>query len=128
MIQLLLISMGGAIGAVSRYSIGVLTSKIFGRTDVVTGTLFSNLIGCFFAGFILAWMGNNANLSQEFILFLTVGILGSVTTFSTFALESYQLLEKGEIIKMICYLFFQVVIAFLLTVSGYSLYQFIGGV
>lgn len=127
MIQLFLISIGGAIGAVLRYSIGMLTLKLFGNTDVLTGTLFSNLIGCFFAGFLLGWMGGNANLSQEIILFLSVGILGSVTTFSTFALETYQLFEKGNIIKMVSYLFFQVVIAFLLTASGYALYQFAGG-
>lgn len=53
MIQLLLISMGGAIGAVSRYSIGVLTSKIFRRTEVLTGTLFSYSSGnCFTLGWI----------------------------------------------------------------------------
>lgn len=115
-------------GAVLRYSIGKLTSKIFGDTDVFTGTLFSNVIGCFFAGFILAWMGVNTHISEEVILFVTVGILGSITTFSTFALESYQLLENGKITKLIFYLFIQVVIAFLLTAAGYALYQYAGGV
>ena len=127
MINVLIISLGGAIGAVSRYSIGIITSKLFGESDVLTGTLFSNLIGCFIVGFLLAWMGDNTNFSQEIILLLTVGILGSFTTFSTFALETYQLFEKGKIIKMVSYLFFQVVIAFLLTALGYALYQFAGG-
>lgn len=127
MINVLIISLGGAIGAVSRYSIGIITSKFFAETDILTGTLFSNLIGCFIVGFLLAWMGDNSNFSQEITLFLTVGILGSFTTFSTFALETYQLFEKGKIIKMVSYLFIQVVIAFLLTASGYALYQFAGG-
>ncbi len=128
MIQILLVSLGGAIGAVLRYSIGKLTSKILGETDVLTGTIFSNVIGCFFAGFFLAWMGDNPNISEEVILFLTVGILGSITTFSTFALESYQLLDKGKFTKLISYLFIQIVIAFLLTAAGCALYQLAGGV
>lgn len=126
MIQLLLVSIGGALGAVLRYTIGKLTSKIVGGKDFFTGTFFSNMIGCFFAGFMLAWMGDSSNISQGSILFLSVGILGSVTTFSTFALETSQLLDKGNIIKMISYLFIQVVTAFLLTATGYTLYQFVG--
>lgn len=128
MMQLLLVSIGGAIGAILRYSIGKITSKIVGNKNVFTGTLFSNVIGCFFAGFILAWLGANSNISEEIILFLTVGILGSITTFSTFALETYQLLENGNITQMLSYLFIHLVIAFLTTVSGYSLYQFTVGV
>lgn len=128
MIQILLVSMGGAIGAVLRYSIGRISSKIWKNRDVLTGTLLSNVIGCFFAGFILAWVGHKSNIPEEVILFLTVGILGSLTTFSTFALETYQLLSRGNIKKIISYLFIQVVIAFLFTISGYALYQFAGGV
>tara|TARA_R100001143_G_scaffold63597_2_gene73298 strand:+ start:17212 stop:17598 length:387 start_codon:yes stop_codon:yes gene_type:complete len=128
MTQILLISLGGAIGAILRYSIGKFTSTILGDTDVFTGTLFSNVIGCFFAGIILAWMGDNSGISEEVILFVTIGILGSITTFSTFALESYQLLDNGKFTKLISYLFIQVVIAFLLTAAGYALYQFTGGV
>lgn len=128
MIQILIISLGGAVGAVLRYSIGKLTSKILGDTVVFTGTLFSNMIGCFFAGFILAWGGDHSNISEEVILFLTIGILGSITTFSTFALESFQLLDNGNVTKLISYLLFQVVIAFLLTAAGYALYQYTGGV
>jgi len=127
MIQILLISIGGAVGAVIRFSIGKLASKLMGKSDIFTGTLFSNLMGCFFAGIILAWVGDNATISQETILFLTVGILGSITTFSTFALESFQLLESGNFIKTISYLFLQVVIAFLMTAGGYSLFQYVLG-
>lgn len=128
MTQIFLVSFGGAIGAVLRYSIGKLTSKVLGNTNVLTGTLFSNGIGCFFAGFILAFMADNINISEEITLFLSVGILGSITTFSTFALESYQLLHNGKITKLISYLFIHIVIAFLLTAGGYALYQIAGGV
>ena len=128
MIHILIISLGGAIGAVMRYSIGKITFKVLGNPDVITGTLFSNVIGCFFAGIILGWMGDHSNISEEVILFLTVGILGSITTFSTFALESYQLFDDGKFTKLISYLFIQIVIAFLLTAAGYALYQFTGGV
>jgi CrcB protein len=127
MIQILLISIGGAIGAVIRFSIGKFTSTLTGKSDIFTGTLFSNLMGCFFAGIMLAWVGDNATISQEAILFLSVGILGSITTFSTFALESFQLIESGNFIKTISYLFLQIVISFLMTAGGYSLFQYVLG-
>jgi len=50
-----------------------------------------------------------------------------LTTFSTFALESYQLLDRGDSTKLMLYLFLQVVIAFLLTAGGFALYQIILG-
>lgn len=127
MIQVLLIAIGGAIGAALRYAVGRVASKTTGSSAALTGTLFSNLIGCFFVGIVLAWTVNNTTLSQEVILFLTVGILGSLTTFSTFALESYQLLDRGDSTKLMLYLFLQVVIAFLLTAGGFALYQIILG-
>lgn len=127
MLHVLLIASGGAIGAALRYSIGRFTSKITDNSGVLTGTLFSNLIGCFIAGIVLAWVVDTTTLSQEVILFLTVGILGSMTTFSTFALESYHLLDQGNITKILFYLFLQIVIAFLLTAGGFTLYQIMFG-
>lgn len=118
---ILIVGIGGAIGATLRYLIGLMVTGLIGRTEVLTGTVISNLTGCFLAGLTLATIQTYTALSDELILFLTVGILGSLTTFSTFALELLQLIKKKKISDLLFYLLLQIVIAFLMVISGYEL-------
>ncbi|TVQ02818.1 MAG: fluoride efflux transporter CrcB [Balneolaceae bacterium] len=127
MTELLAVAIGGAIGAVLRYLSGIILIRIMSRSDVINGTVFSNLLGCFLAGMALAWIANTAILSPEITLFLTVGILGSLTTFSTFALETYQLIGKETKPQLAAYLSLQLIAAFLLTAAGYWLIHTFGG-
>ncbi len=92
---LIMIALGGAIGSLLRYFIVELTLKLTG-TVFPWGTIAVNLIGCFIIGIvwgIVDKFGINPNLK----MFIFIGLLGSFTTFSTFALENFYFLKNGEI-------------------------------
>jgi len=92
--KLILIALGGAIGAVSRYTVGAIDYRFsFGVFPV--GTLVVNLAGSAVIG--LLWgLCEATTVSSNVRVFLFVGILGGFTTFSTFALENFNLLRDGE--------------------------------
>jgi len=124
--QILIIALGGSIGASFRFLTGFLAVKLFGKSEVMTGTVLANIIGCLLAGILLGLVSAELLLTQSEILFLTIGLLGSYTTFSTFALEAYQI-GKQSVLKLFVYLFLQLVVAFLATISGYGFIQLISG-
>ncbi|OKY74239.1 MAG: camphor resistance protein CrcB [Desulfobulbaceae bacterium DB1] len=88
MTKILLVMIGGSLGALSRYAMGLLAVKLFG-TGFPWGTLIVNLSGCFLVGlaFSLAERGVDFMNPQARLFFMT-GYLGALTTFSTFALET----------------------------------------
>ena len=95
MTGLVYIAIGGAAGALLRYSVSGVTYKYFDGF-LPWGTLAVNMIGCFAIGFlwqIFEVIGSSPN-SRAFIF---IGILGSFTTFSTFGLESFNLLREGQV-------------------------------
>jgi fluoride exporter len=126
MLHLTAVALGGAIGAVLRYLTSLAAIKFFKKTSVFTGTLIANAAGCFLAGILLAIFSQADGISESLILFLTVGVLGSYTTFSTFALESSKL-HNGPFYKLALYLFWQMAGVFLALVGGYELTSLIIG-
>jgi CrcB protein len=87
MIKLLLIMLGGSLGALCRYGIAVLAARWIG-IGFPWGTLLANLTGCFLIGAAFALADRNDLLNPMGRLFFMTGFLGSLTTFSTFALET----------------------------------------
>jgi CrcB protein len=94
MLQIIFVAAGGATGAVTRYLITLLVSRLTHHSQVYTGTVIANAAGCFLAGLLLGYLSNQTAASEAFMLFFSVGFLGSLTTFSTFALEYQHLLNK----------------------------------
>lgn len=95
MLNVLVVGLGGFIGASLRY----LTGVAFMRFLTVQGhfaTLFVNVIGGFLIGLILEAANGMWQLSPQMRLFLTTGILGGLTTFSTFSYETIKLLDNGS--------------------------------
>ncbi len=94
MTKLLFIAGGGALGAVLRYAVSGVTYR-FMPHDFPWGTLCVNLVGCFLIG--LLWeISNNLLIGQNLKNFVFIGGLGAFTTFSTFGLETLNLLRAGE--------------------------------
>ncbi|MDD2604311.1 MAG: fluoride efflux transporter CrcB [Desulfobacterales bacterium] len=85
--KVLLVMIGGGLGAVSRYGIGLLAARLWG-SHFPWGTLAVNLLGCFFIGLLFALVDRARFLTPHLRLLLVTGYLGALTTFSTFALET----------------------------------------
>lgn len=88
----LFVASGGALGAVLRYSL----SLIIVKTDFPVMTFLANFLGCFFIGLISGFAQKNKTVSPNLILFLKTGFCGGFTTFSTFSLESWTLIEAKK--------------------------------
>lgn len=93
---ILAIGSGGFIGAVLRaYFNGLISHRL--PHDLPFGTLGVNLIGSFLMGILIAYFMYTTLFSLPAKSFLSTGILGALTTYSTFAIESFLLLEGGHI-------------------------------
>lgn len=90
------IGVGGMFGAVGRYSISLLLSN-----TLPYATLFANLLGCFLLTFLLNQESIKSKLSPEVWLALTIGMIGSFTTFSTFMIEVVHLWQIGVFFSLI---------------------------
>ncbi|MGB3866524.1 MAG: fluoride efflux transporter CrcB [Xanthobacteraceae bacterium] len=89
------VALGGAVGSVARYLAGIGAGRIFG-TDFPWGTLLINIAGSFLIGVFVESFALRWDLPQAARVFLTVGVCGGFTTFSTFSLESFLLIERGQ--------------------------------
>ena len=94
---LIAVASGGAIGATLRLLINTTVNKHFVHS-LPLGTLTVNLLGSFIIGMLFAYFHLNTSLSPHLKTFMVTGILGALTTYSTFALESFFLLESGDYI------------------------------
>ena len=92
-IELLLIGLGGALGAITRFGIGELSRKYFAGSFPLH-TLIANLVGCFFIGVIMG--SGHAKKSDPIRLGICVGFLGALTTFSTFGAETINHFNEGD--------------------------------
>ena len=94
MIQILSVGAGGFIGAVLRFFMGKLPLKEM--TIFPVNTLLINLIGAFAIGLVAAAGSRYGAENSNLVLFLKVGLCGGFTTFSTFALENFTLINENR--------------------------------
>lgn len=89
----LAVALGGAIGAMGRYAISLIPAK----TAFPILTLITNFLGAVLIGFIVGLVSKRDDLSPSVVLFWKTGVCGGFTTFSTFSLEAFSLIENHQI-------------------------------
>ncbi|MDH3949265.1 MAG: fluoride efflux transporter CrcB [Gammaproteobacteria bacterium] len=115
--QLIMIAAGGAAGSLMRFLLSSGVHRVVGR-DFPYGTLSVNVIGSLLMGILYIVLIERASLGAEWRALLLVGFLGAFTTFSTFSIETLNLLENGELIKAGTNVFLSVFLCLLAAWSG----------
>ncbi|MEM9858514.1 MAG: fluoride efflux transporter CrcB [Bacteroidota bacterium] len=115
--HVLLVGIGGFIGSVLRYlSYLWIDKRIEGAFPM--STFFVNILGSLILGLIVG-LFTRSNVSPELRLFLGVGICGSFTTFSTFAMENVNLLEQKDFVTIVSYASGSLILGTLMALVGY---------
>lgn len=117
--KLVAIGLGAAGGAWLRWGLGL----IFNATlkNIPLGTFLANLVGGFLIGVAVEFFSHNTQLSPEWKLLIITGFLGGLTTFSTFSVESVQLIQSGRVGWAAILIGIHVFGSILMTVLGLSL-------
>lgn len=108
MLNCIIVGIGGFIGTVCRYLIGLLPIKTDNGFPIKT--LIINVVGAFAIGLIAAIATKNKSFNPQLALMLRVGVCGGFTTFSTFAYEAADLMKNGGTAVAFCYILISVVL------------------
>lgn len=116
--NILIVGAGSFIGGALRYVFSLLLKYTGGFP---WATFIVNLLGCLIIGLLWGLFTRFTNVSQQLILFLSVGFCGGFTTFSTFSKESFQLIQSGNWLYFSLYVAGSIVLGILLVASGYQI-------
>lgn len=118
----LLVALFGAAGSVLRYSLYLITPRFF-YLNFPISTVLVNLLGSFFIGACIS-LFDKSIITENIRIFIAIGLLGGFTTFSTFSMDLFNLLNKSLYIEMISYLVLSVFGGVLLFFAGYKIVSF----
>ena len=117
LIKIIMILAGGGLGAVARYTLGSQIDKNLNLSFPV-GIFFVNLLGCFLIGLIVSIFENKLIFSENLKIFLIIGFLGSLTTFSTFAFDNYNFMTQKNILLLFANIFLTNTFGLLMVLIG----------
>lgn len=120
MLNILLVAVGGAIGSVARYLVGLGATRLAGP-NFPFGTLTVNIAGAFAIGLLVEMIARRFDASAEMRVFIVTGILGGFTTWSSFTLDTMVLFERGEIGLSALYLLASLLVSFVAVFAGLAL-------
>ena len=125
MYHLVLVAIGGAIGASLRHLVNVAALRLVGP-NFPWGTMAINVAGSFAMGVFIELLARRFNASNELRLFVATGILGGFTTFSAFSLDFAVLWERGAAVPALAYALASVVGSLLALFAGLWLVRSLG--
>lgn len=117
--KIIYIGLGGFFGSIMRYVIAKYFNNIIGGFPL--GTLAVNVLGSFLLGLLLYSVSFGKNISTETRDFIAIGFIGAFTTMSSFAYESFRLLELNEWMFFALNLFFNIILCLLAIYAGKEL-------
>lgn len=98
MLEVILVAVGGAIGSTARYLVSTWAATRYGA-EFPYGTLIVNIVGCFIIGVFMTLATERLSISPYWRLFITVGFVGGMTTFSSFSYETIHLLQEADMLR-----------------------------
>ena len=107
----LIVFLGAGIGGALRHGVNLTAARLLGASFPY-GTLTVNVVGSLAMALIAEFFALRSGMSQEWRLFLTTGILGGFTTFSSFSLDAMTLWERGETLSAALYVLASLVLSF----------------
>ena len=122
-IKYLLVALGGALGSVLRAGIANLMIRLLGISTFPLGTALVNLAGCFMIGIVSCYLQAKHPQHPYFAPLFITGFLGGMTTFSSYGLESYVLLQNNFFWYGLLNIAGQVVLGLLAVALGFKLTQ-----
>jgi CrcB protein len=124
LVELLIVGLGGFVGAIARYGISALVHHRLGYGFPV-GTLVVNVLGCLFLGYAMTYiadsMSHRPEVSSRMQLLVCVGFLGAFTTFSTFGWETLETLRVHGMPRALASVAANVVLGLLAVLAGRGL-------
>ena len=119
--NIVVVGAGSFIGGATRYLISLAMKNV--SKGFPWATLAVNLVGCFLIGLLWGHFTRSANENSNWTLFLTVGLCGGFTTFSTFSKEALMMLQSGNIWGFTGYVALSVIAGIALVALGYSIFN-----
>ncbi|WP_176086689.1 fluoride efflux transporter CrcB [Martelella sp. HB161492] len=113
----LLVFIGAGVGGALRHGVNMAATKMLG-TGLPYGTLAVNIIGSLVMGLVTEYWSLRSGLPQPARLFITTGMLGGFTTFSTFSLDTAVLLERGQQLTAFAYAATSIVVSLAALFAG----------
>ena len=123
----LIVMLGGALGALGRYAVSVLALPI--SRDLPWGTIIINLTGSFVIGLFgtLTLASGRFPVSENWRLFVMIGLCGGYTTFSSFSLQTLDLLRAGAVTRAMVNILASVVLCVLAVAAGHGVAAYLNG-
>lgn len=116
LISFFAVGIGASLGAVMRWLLGIALNPILPALPL--GTLASNVIAGYIIGVAVAYFGRNPQIAPEWRLFIITGLMGGLSTFSTFSAEIVQHLQQGRLNWAAGEIAIHVVASVIMTVLG----------
>ena len=111
------IALGGSLGSLARYWVGVTVASRMG-TRFPYGTFVINMTACVIIGFVLAFLGQHTELNPAWRFLIPIGFVGAYSTFSTFEWELFTNLQFGAFLVAVSYLVSSIVLGLLAVWCG----------
>ena len=116
--QFLAVALGGALGASARFALTLLSQHFFSHI-IGLATIFVNIVGCLIMGLAFVFFDlkypEAATLTRQFVM---IGFLGAFTTYSSFSLDAFKLLQQGQMLNWCVYVFATLIFSLLATLLG----------
>ncbi len=114
---LVLVFIGGGLGAASRHLSGMAVTRLAG-TGFPWGTMLVNIAGSLAMGLLIAWLARRSSGDADLRMLLATGFLGGFTTFSAFSLDAVSLYERGALTAAAAYVIASVTVSILALFGG----------